>query len=276
MIDDPTGGARIEPAIRGGLADDPMARAKIDCSVGFGRWPFARFSEDTPARLDRLLAGNGIQAALVSSIEAILYEEPEEWNRDLARRLRGYPRLLPIPVANPRVRSVASIVAEPGLKAVKLIPNYHGYSLGDDRTVELCEALADRGVPVLVQMRVEDERSHYELLKVPGVPVPDIVTLTRALPNLAVVALGPYFAEAIPLAQAGVYVDISFAETLDTLGQLCKKAPVERILFGSHAPWMYPRAASAKLARSTITEEQREAIGWGTASRLFGITTSGC
>ena len=275
MIEHPADRGMTRDELGAGMTRETMGGAKIDCNVGFGRWPFARFAEDAPAKLDRLLADNGIEAALVSSIEAILYEEPEEWNRDLARRLRGYPRLLPVPVVNPRVRSAGSIVAKPDLKAVKLIPNYHVYSLADDRTVELCGALADRGVPVLVQMRVEDERSHYELLKVPGVPVEDVIALARAVPNLAVVALGAYFAEAIPLAQAGVYVDISFAETLDTLGQLCRKAPAERILFGSHAPWMYPRSAAAKLALATITEEQREAIRWKTASRLFGITRSG-
>ncbi len=243
----------------------------IDCNVGFGHWPFARFAEDTPARLDRLLAGNGIVTALVSSAEAILYEEPAACNGDLVRRLRGSPRLLPVPVANPRVRSAGSIVAAAGLNAVKLIPTYHAYSLRDDAAVGLCSQAAERGLPVLVQMRVEDERSHYELLKVPGVPVEDILALAGKVPKLVVVALCPYFEEAVRLAAAGVYVDISFAETLDTLRQLCDKAPFERILFGSHAPWLYPRAAAAKLDKSTIRDEQREAIGWRTASRIFGI-----
>ena len=243
----------------------------IDCNVGYGRWPFARFYEDTPAKLDGLLKQDGIDAALVSSAEAILYEEPAEWNGDLARKLRGRPRLIPVPVANPRVRSAGSIVSGPDLKAVKLIPNYHVYSLKDDAAAQLCSQVSGRGIPVLIQMRVEDERSHYELLKVPGVPVEDIIALAAKLPGLNVVALGPYFEEAVRLAGAGIYVDISFVETLDTLRQLCGKAPVDRILFGSHAPWMYPRSAAAKLLKSTITEEQREAIGWRTASRLFGI-----
>lgn len=246
----------------------------IDCNVGFGRWPFARFAEDTPAKLDRLLASDGIGTALVSSAEAILYEEPEECNADLARRLGRYPRFVCVPVANPRVSSAASIVARPGLKAVKLIPNYHGYSLRDDRAVALCEKAAARGIPVLVQMRVEDERSHYELLKVPGVPVDDIIALAGRVPALAVVALCPYFGEAVRLAQAAnVYVDISFVETLDTLGQLRAGVPAGKVLFGSHAPWLYPRAAVAKLELSTVGDADREATGWRTASRLFGIAT---
>jgi hypothetical protein len=244
----------------------------IDCNVGFGAWPFARFAEDTPHRLDRLLEREGIGRALVSSAEAILYEEPEECNVALERKLERYPRLVPVPVASPRVKSAQAILARPGIKAVKLIPNYHAYTLTDERAVALCARAAERGLPVMVQMRVEDERSHYELLKVPGVPVEDIVALARRLPNLTVVALCPYFAEAVRLAAVpNVYVDIAFAENLDTLGQLCAKVPAAKILFGTHSPWLYPRAARAKLELSSISKEERAAIGSRTAAGIFGI-----
>jgi uncharacterized protein len=246
----------------------------IDCNVGFGPWPFARFTEDTPAKLAGLLTATGIDRALVSSAQAVLYEEPAECNGELEKKLRPYAGLIPVPVVNPRVASAASIMARtPAPKAFKLIPNYHGYSLWDERAGALCAQAAERGIPVLVQMRVEDERSHYELMKVPGVAADDIIGLARRVPGLTVVALCPYFEEAVTLAAApGVYVDISFAEVLDTLRQLCDKAPAEKIIFGSHAPWLYPRAAAAKLRLCTISDSQREAIGWRTASRIFGIS----
>jgi uncharacterized protein len=244
----------------------------IDCNVGLGAWPFARFAEDTPAKLDRLLEGAGIGRALVSSAEAILYEEPEECNRALEQKLARYPRLVPVPVASPRVRSADAILSRPGLTAVKLIPGYHCYSLADERAVALCAKAAERRIPVLVQMRVEDERSHYELLKVPGVPVDDIFALAQKLPELTIVALCPYYAEAVRLgALPNVYVDISFVENLDTLGQLCAKVPAAKILFGSHAPWLYPQAAAAKLALGSIGGAERAAIRDGNAARLFGV-----
>jgi predicted TIM-barrel fold metal-dependent hydrolase len=244
----------------------------IDCNVGFGAWPFARFAEDTPAKLDRLLESEGIGRALVSSAEAVLYEEPEECNLALERKLARFPRLVPVPVASPRVKSASAILAKPGIKAVKLIPNYHAYSLGDERAVALCARAAERGIPVLVQMRVEDERSHYELLKVPGVKAEEIAALAARLPELSIVALCPYFGEAVRLAAIpNVYVDISFVEVLDTLRQLCAKVPAGKVLFGSHAPWLYARAAVRKLELSGIGKEERAAIGSRTAARLFGI-----
>jgi predicted TIM-barrel fold metal-dependent hydrolase len=246
----------------------------IDCNVGFGSWPFARFAENTAAKLDAMLAREGIARALVSSAEAILYEEPDECNRDLARRLAKHPRLVPVPVANPRVRSAAQIVAKAGIAALKIIPNYHAYDLSDVRAVALAEQVAARGIPLLVQMRIEDERSHYELLKVPGVTVEAIAALAHRLPGLAIVALCPYFAEAIRLAAiANVWVDIAFVENLDTLRQLLAQVPPAKVLFGSHAPWLYARAAAKKLALGSIGAEERQAIGSGNAARLFGMHT---
>jgi len=244
----------------------------IDCNVGLGHWPFARFAEDTAAKLDDTLAKEGIDRALVSSADAVLYEEPEECNRELERRLVRFPRLVPVPVASPRVRSADLIVSKEGIKALKIIPNYHAYSLSDERAVALATRVAERGIPLLVQMRIEDERAHYELLKVPGVTVEEIAALAARLPRLSIVALCPYFAEAVRLAAIpNVWVDISFVENLDTLRQLLAKAPAAKVLFGSHAPWLYARAAAKKLELSSIGAPERAAIGSGNASRLFRL-----
>jgi predicted TIM-barrel fold metal-dependent hydrolase len=243
----------------------------FDCNVSFGHWPFARVAEDTPARLDALLAREGISRALVSSADAVLYEEPEECNRWLVSRLKKLPRLVPVPVVNPRVRSAQAIVDRPDLVAVKLIPNFHVYSLRDPRALALCRLLARRRVPVLVQMRMEDERGQHELFRVPGVDGDDIAALATAIPGLTIVALCPYFAEALRLAAVpNIHVDISFVENLDTLGQLCAKIPAGKVLFGSHSPWLYPKAAVAKLTLSRIGAEERKAIARGNAARIFG------
>ncbi len=243
----------------------------FDCNVSFGHWPFARPAEDTPGKLDAVLADEGISRAFVSSADAVLYEEPEECNQWLAARLQKLPRLVPVPVANPRVKSSRAIANQRDLPAVKLIPNYHACPLGDPRTLALCGTLARRRVPVLIQMRMEDERSAYELLRVPGVEVDEIAGLAAALPDLTIVALCCYFEEAVRLAAVpNVSVDIAFVENLDTLGQLCARVPASKVLFGSHAPWLYPKAAMAKLRLSRISSEQRTAIAHGNAARVLG------
>jgi hypothetical protein len=248
----------------------------IDCNVSFGHWPFARFAQDTPTRLAAHLAREGIRCALVSSADANLFPEPEACNTQLRRLLRPFPNLLSVPVATPRVSSWRTILATPGIRAVKLVPNYHNYSLRDSRARALCQEAAQRKLPLLVQMRFEDERSHYELMKVPGVPVGEIEALASALGGLTIVALGAYLAEAAELAAVpNVYVDISFAETLDTLARLSAKVPIQKILFGSHTPLHYTRSAVAKLACTALGAQDREEVAWKNAARIFGIEVKG-
>jgi predicted TIM-barrel fold metal-dependent hydrolase len=244
----------------------------VDCNVSLGHWPFARLTVETARELSVHLQRHGIERALVSSADAVLFPEPEECNERLRSALEGFPSLLPVPVLNPRTASAAVILAGPGLRAVKLIPNYHGYSLSDPRAVAVCREAARRGVPVMVQMRMEDERGHYELLKVPGVGVEDVTALASAVPGLTLVALCPYFAEARTLAKVpGILVDISFTEVPDTLAQLCAAVPASNILFGSHTPLSYTGAAVAKLASAEIGEKERQMIGSGNAIRVLHL-----
>jgi uncharacterized protein len=244
----------------------------VDCSVSLGHWPFARPTVETARDLDAHMRRHGITTALVSSAEAVLAPEPEDCNERLRAELEGFPSLIPVPVLNPRVASAANIMETDGLRVVKLIPNYHGYALSDPRVLAMCRAAAGRGIPVMVQMRMEDERGHYEFLKMPGVAVEEITALAAAVPGLSVLALCPYFAEALLLAKVpGVSVDISFTEMPDTLAQLCAAVPASAVLFGSHTPLYYTGAAVAKLASAEITEAAREDIGSGNARRLLRL-----
>jgi predicted TIM-barrel fold metal-dependent hydrolase len=244
----------------------------VDCNVSLGHWPFARPTVETARQLEVHLRRHGIERALVSSADAVLYPEPEECNEKLRAALKGFPSLIPVPVLNPRTASAASILEAKGLRALKLIPNYHGYTLTDPRALAICREAARRGVPVMVQMRMEDERGHYELLKVKGVGVEEITALAAEIPGLSLVALCPYFAEASFLAKVpGVCVDISFTEAPDTLAQLCAAVPASAILFGSHTPLYYTGAATAKLASAEIGEKERQAIGSGNALRLLRL-----
>jgi predicted TIM-barrel fold metal-dependent hydrolase len=244
----------------------------VDCNVSLGRWPFAKPTVETGQQLDAHLRRHGIDRALVSSADAVLAPEPEECNERLRAALGGFPSLIPVPVLNPRVASAASIMETAGLRALKLIPNYHGYSLADPRALDVCREAARRAVPVMVQMRMEDERGHYEFLKMPGVTTDEITALAAAVPGLSVIALCPYFAEAVVLAKVpGVFVEISFTELPDTLAQLCAAVPASAILFGSHSPLYYTGAAVAKLASAEIGEKERQDIASGNALRILRL-----
>ncbi|MCX7030547.1 MAG: hypothetical protein NTU62_10565 [Spirochaetes bacterium] len=48
----------------------------------------------------------------------MLYEELEEYNLELERKLARFPRLIPVLVASSRAKSASAILAQPGIKVV--------------------------------------------------------------------------------------------------------------------------------------------------------------
>jgi hypothetical protein len=252
---------------------------RIDVNTSLGHWPFMRFDQTCGADLARHLAEESIDRALVWSIDSVLFPEPHLCNLDLAEEISGHPSLIPLMTVDPSLshwRNCLAHYRQMGpLNAVRIVPNYHRYPLDLPVVDELAETLIEQPNPVLVvQLRVDDERGQYPLMMVPGVSVDDVVALAWRWPALPIVCLCPYRADALRLVREtdNVYVDISFVEFLDTLAHVTAEIPAGRLLFGSHTPFLYTRAAGMKLDCATIDRESLDAIAGGTAAALFGLS----
>ncbi|MCF7855650.1 MAG: hypothetical protein K9N51_12690 [Candidatus Pacebacteria bacterium] len=245
----------------------------VDINTSLGRWPFQRFSIRTAPALARHLRATGIGPALVTSLDTILFPDPAVGNAELFRAGKRQPTLVPVPTVNPTLSNWRAIVADGvDLKAVRIVPNYHEYRLDTPFVRQLVEVLAAEVTPLIIQMRVEDERNQYPLMKVPGVPVADIVELANAFPQVPTICLCAYFGEAVELIRKteNVCVDLSFIETFQTLPTLLEQVPATRVLFGSHTPFFYTRPAVMKLEGIRPLAEEYETIGQANAVRLFG------
>jgi predicted TIM-barrel fold metal-dependent hydrolase len=244
----------------------------IDINVSFGSWPFQRFAENTPAKLSRHLKHEGISHALVSSIDAIFYPDPDVYNRLLVESLKPFPELLPVFTVNPILSNWEKIVDSSKIKAVKIYPGYHNYPLLSDQIYLLADKLVENKMALMIQMRVEDERSHHPLCQIPPVPVADIIKFAKKYPLLPVICLCPYFAEAIELtAASNVYVDISYVETLNTIARTLRDVPAEKILFGSHTPFLYTRGATMKTEYAEIDKTTLKMITGTNARKIFKL-----
>ena len=238
----------------------------IDVNVSFGHWPFQKFLLDTPGKLARHLNSEGISLALVSSIESVFYPDPDIYNELLWRKLKPYPFLMPIMTINPTLSNWKEILKKyvnfRKIKAIKILPNYYNYSLSSKSVNELMNELAERKIPLIAQIRLEDERNQYPLLKVKGVEIKEIIKLANRFPQIPILCLCPYFSEAVSLVKetSNIYVDISFVETLNTISALLKEIPASRILFGSHTPFLYTRSAIMKIKSANIPKRDSEAI----------------
>ena len=246
----------------------------IDTNVSLGRWPFQRFGQDTPAKLFRHLNSEGISWALISSIDAVLYPDPDLYNKILFKQLKPYHRLLPVPVLNPSLTGwqerLNDYIGSRKVKAVKIFPNYHHFSLSAQFVEDLMTELTRGKVPLFIQMRLEDARNRYLLMKIPVVETKSVIGLSKRFPKVPIVCLCPYLHEAVSLVNEApnIYVDIAFTETLNTISSLLGRIPVQRILFGSHTPFCYTRSAIMKVKSAKISPREEALITFGNLQNL--------
>lgn len=249
----------------------------IDVNVCLGRWPFQRFRNHTPGQLSAHLKKYGITGAWVSALESVLYPDPEEIDLELWKKLRKYPEMNFVKTVNPVLGNGLSCLGEwirsRSLERVKVFPGFHQYRLADDVFTPLAERLTEAGIPLLVQMRLEDERAQYPMMRIPPVEVSDILKLNQRFPDLKIVVLCAYFREidALAAGSSNLYTDISFAECLNTVQTLLSKMDAGRLLFGSHTPFLYTQSAVMKLMNSDIDPEQIREIAAANAEQLNSV-----
>jgi hypothetical protein len=251
-----------------------------DVNVSLGRWPMRRLPCDEPERLVAKLRSRGVTQAWVSSFHGLLQKDLGAVNARLAEDCRRHGRglLLPFGSINPKQRGWEQDLQRCAdvhrMRGVRLHPNYHGYRLDDPGFARLLKLATDHRLIVQLALVMEDERTMHPLLRVEPVDPAPLAELVRQTPGLRLVlinALRTQRGESLrKLIQAGdVSVEISMLEGVGGLCNLLEQLPVDRILFGSHAPLFYFEAAELKLSESPLAREQRRAITHENAKRLL-------
>ena len=248
----------------------------IDINTFIGHWQFRHLPAATPAELWTLLNNFDIDRALVSPIEGIFYEDPQIANEALASQLNNHSGLLHAAVLNPTLanwqRSLRQCCEDYHIRAVKLHPNYHTYKLEDTAAREMIAAVGSENLPVIIQLRVQDVRSHHPLMQVPDVKVADAIAAASALPKVNIVLGGIKWGEANTAeikTLPNLWLDISQMETMDGLRRIIDSCGPERLLFGTHAPFFYIRSTIIKLDEAQLSDEERECITRRNAEQLF-------
>ena len=238
----------------------------IDVNTWLGAWPFQFFECDTAAKLAGTLSNEGITRAMVSSSEAVFNNDYVRANEILLERISSEPMLEPAIVIDPSIPGFERHLEETyeqGARVVRVIPSYHGYSLSDPRCASLVDQITETGdMTLMVQVRMEDERTHHPRVQVPAIGIDDIIAFANDHSNTALIVLGLYYQEAreVLTTTGNARVDISFVETFHTIASLESDVPVGRILLGSHSPFLAARSAILKLLAPHVSDETRQAI----------------
>jgi predicted TIM-barrel fold metal-dependent hydrolase len=251
-----------------------------DVNVNVSRWPTRRIRDDETARLVARLKLRGVTQAWAGSFDGLLHQDIAAVNSRLADECRSHSdvQLIPFGTINPTLpdweedlRRCAEDYQMPG---IRLHPNYHGYTLQDDLFLQVLQQATARRMIVGLVVQMEDERMMHPLLKVKPVDHEPLVEHVQAVPGLRLVIhnsgrllRGANLAKVLKAGQ--VFVDIAFLEGLSVLETFLNEAPIERILFGSHAPYHYLESGLLKLQESQLATPQLLAIRHGNAQSLL-------
>lgn len=256
----------------------------LDINAYLGEFGLRRLRYNTPDQLVALMDRKGIDAALVSAAQGIMWKDCHEANRWLSGQLGPHSaRLMGCAVINPAYAGwetdLAESVRDLGMRAVKVYPHWHGYQLNSPPADALCSAAGELGLPVLLPVRAVDRRQLGWVFDVPDLALNDIADLVSRHPDTSFVILeGVGFtgsrlgrdAASLPrnywieVSRIPLFIGQELVHLTETLG-------ADRLMFGTGMPFKYVDPVTLKLSKMAVSDEDLSAIRGRNAERLLGL-----
>lgn len=245
----------------------------IDTNVYLGAHPFRESITAKPNALALKLANQNVSEAWAGSFEALLQRDITSVNERLVHACKaGGSVLKPVGSIHPKLPDwrgdVARCIEQYGMKALRLHPNYHGYSLDDPAFIELLEAATAKKLLVQIVAQMEDERTQHPLVQMKPVDFKPLSPLLKKMPEARVMVLNANRVMSMSaLAGTKVMIDIAMLEGVGGVENLLKDWPLDQLVFGSFAPFFYWESARLKMQESELTNAQIAAVMHGNASK---------
>ncbi|UCH35251.1 MAG: amidohydrolase family protein [Armatimonadota bacterium] len=237
-----------------------------NCMVGrFGQPLPGQFhsADDLEAELERC----GIARALV--FHALGKElDPATGNAALADDLADGKRFVPCWVVMPHhtdemppAEELCERMAEQGVRAARVFPQAHGYSLAEWCSGELLTALERRRIPVFV----DHDETNWDAVN----------SVCAAHPDLPFVLLRPNYRvhrSLYPLLERhpNLHIEIGIFVAHDALADCARRYGAERMLFGSALPHYTPGGPIANIMYSELSDADKALVAGGNLRRLLG------
>jgi len=247
----------------------------IDFSTWIGNWPFICLRYKELNDLKQKLQSLHVVKAFVSPIEGILEQDPARANRKLLQDIDG-SFFSPVPIidlsyANWK-ETFESVMKDSRVVMVKVIPNYHMYNAAAyDNLARLAELAIKSNIIICIQMRIEDPRGQYPLMKVCDVDKEQAAIIISMFPEQTFILNNLYINEIAQFLKAfdNVYVDMSSIESLNVLKALYNEFTLDRFLFSSHCAFYYPEANLYKLKFSELNINEIDKVAFKNAEQIF-------
>lgn len=258
----------------------------IDTNIHLFEWPYRRLKYSRTADLVAKLKRHRVSEAWAGSFEALFTKDVSGTNARLVEECRRHPGFLrPIGTVNPAwpdweedLRRCHDVHRMAG---IRLYPAYHGLVMNAPEVVALLKLATARGMFIQIALELEDPRVHHPTLQLQPLDVKTLAAGLAAVPNARVQLLDCTFNLQLPLSQPlldlpHVAFDVSTLESVGILDRLLNERaggrpgplPLERVLFGSHAPYFPFEAALLRLFESPLTRAQLDALMSANARRF--------
>ncbi|MCK5804225.1 MAG: amidohydrolase family protein [Lentisphaeria bacterium] len=260
----------------------------FDINTAIGHWPFRSIPNQAPSDLRKTLEAHGIRGAAAANTHGLFYKNCHDANRELADQLAPHADFfVGVATLNPLYpaweRDLQECVDSLGMRALRLVPQYHHYQLADDEVLALVRAAAALELPILIPHRVVDPRQHHWLDTEETVPVKDVVGLCNAVPEGKFVltefpaSFGIISNSEGEVSVKNLQLEMSRCTSVygQVLAQLVARCGADKVLFGSGAPFKEITPARLKLHHADISAEQRELIAGENARKLLGYSIGG-
>lgn len=272
--------------------DNEDAPDIIDTNVNLFDWPFRKLKYSKTKLLLEKLRKHGISQAWAGSFEALFYKDINGVNARLAEECRanGEGMLLPFGTVNlawpdwaEDLRRCHEVHKMPG---IRICPIYQTFDLEHPDFTEFMKQVTARGMILQIVGDMEDIRHHHPIVEVRDVKFTPLLEKLKQVPDARIQLV--YWNHRAPrgfldslIKETKVLLDTSRIEGAGELGRLIEgkswagpatPLPIERVVFGSHAPYFPVEANLIKLFESPFTVEQMKAIMNGNARKFLKST----
>jgi len=253
-----------------------MSRLDINCMTG--QWPFRKLGHHTLEEVTKTHLQNGITGGFMSSMESVFYNDPYEGDEDLSKIIHGttYFHVQSInPLLSFTVDDIKRGVEHFGIKGVKCYPCYHAFALDGPELEPVCRYLQEAGIPLMVQLRMEDYRADYIAIQ-KQLGVKDIGALLKKYPDNKIVLLTPRLNEIKALANMikghdNVLLDTSgLKDGLFSVEDTVAAIGPDKLAYGSLYPLFCMKSTLMLVEEAVLSSSIKQKILSGNAKDFFG------
>lgn len=215
----------------------------------------------------------GIHGTLVSHYLAYIYA-PMYGNNLLTKELKKSNRLYGMWIVTPpgcsdmpSTKKLIHLIKENNIRAIKLAPYKHNFSLSEVHCIEMIKVLVENEMPIFIEYEEADALIFFEEIK----------KVVQQFPCAKIVIHGARWSKARGLwlllkSCDNIMVDFSNFQMNYLIEEFIKEFGDRRLLFGTQALIKSPGAAKAFLDYSKITKEQKTRIASGNLKDLLRVS----